>query len=62
MNDIVFEKKQFFSLASYLYHCPLASNMGYFTEGGVATYGCGGYAVLGAGGHGLFFPGSWVAV
>jgi hypothetical protein len=46
--------KQFFSLVGYLYHCPLASNMGYFTEGRVATYSRGGYTVLGAGCHKLF--------
>jgi hypothetical protein len=29
--------------------------MNYFTEGGVATYGCGGYTILGAAAKDFFF-------
>jgi hypothetical protein len=50
------KKKNNFSSLKVIYTITnFASDMGYFTEGGIATYSCGGYAILGVGGQGFFF-------
>ena len=47
-NDLVFEKKHFFSYVSGIFSCPLVSYMGYPPEAYFTGFGCGGIATIGA--------------
>jgi len=56
-NDLVFEKKTFFSYVSGIFSCPLVSYMGYPLEAYFKGFGCGGIATIGANGHSVFLWG-----
>jgi hypothetical protein len=36
--------------------------MGYLPKGYFTGFGCSGIATIGASDHGVFFPGTWVAI
>jgi hypothetical protein len=54
---LVFEKKnRCYSFIGYLFGYPVATYMGYSTEGILTGFGCSGLSTLGAGGQGIFLP------
>jgi hypothetical protein len=65
MNDLIFEKKFFFSRVGYLLNYPLASYLGNTantTKAGFLGFGCCGQSTASASGQGMFFLDIWVAI
>jgi len=57
INDLVFEKKHFFSYVSGIFSYPLVSYMGYPPEAYFTGFSCGGIATIGTNGHNVFLWG-----